>query len=202
VIKEYADLLRSYGIGSVMGDNWGGGLHADEWVRNRIEFRKCPYDKSENYLRSLPLLMAKRGLLLDHAKQRLQLAGLERRVSGGHESIGHAQTASAHDDISDAVCGVLVVAANREQEPPIVMPGIYNGGREISAPRVLSSTAESSTAESEQPVDGAVLANQRRPPDHYLKKNDEPWRPFVDGGYRGEVPGGVFGRPLPSWWGR
>jgi hypothetical protein len=210
VIKEYADLLRSYGIGTVMSDNWGGGLHADEWVRNRIEFRKCPYDKSENYLRSLPLLMAKRGLLLDHAKQRLQLAGLERRVSGGHETIGHAQTASAHDDISDAVCGVLVAANRAQQEPPIVMPffhgkntGDIGHGVDLAPAPAPEPTPQTSPTPSwppppnspPQPTPKHLLktdeANATPPPAHYLKDGQraEPWA-----GY-----GGDGGAP-PSIW--
>jgi hypothetical protein len=139
VIKDYADLLRSYCISAVMGDAFGGGMYADEWVRNGIEFRKCRYDTSDNYRRALPLFMAKRPVLLDHAKQRLQLAGLERRITGGHERIEHPQTASAHDDIAASVCGVLVAALSRAlQEPPIVMPIVTYGGPRFPWPSSLA----------------------------------------------------------------
>jgi hypothetical protein len=130
VIKEYSTLLKSYGVTWVMGDGFGGGMYADEWTRNGITFRKSPYDTSDVYRHALPLFMAGRPLLLDHAKQRLQLSGLERRVTGGHEKIEHPQTASAHDDIAAAVCGCLVVASSRaQQEPPIVTPFIFSAGR-------------------------------------------------------------------------
>ena len=130
VIKEYSDLLRTYGISSTMGDAFGAGMYSDEWERNRIAFRKGRFDTSDTYRHALPFFMAKRPLLLDHAKQRLQLAGLERRVTGGHKKIEHPQTASAHDDIAAAVCGALVAASNRAlQEPPIVAPFVFSAGR-------------------------------------------------------------------------
>jgi hypothetical protein len=140
VIRDYTEILRSYRISAVMSDDYGGGGYSDEWRRNDVEFKKCPYDKSELYLRSLPLLTSKRALLLDHGRLRTQLAGLERRVLGGHEKIDHPQMASAHDDIANAVCGALVMAARRverqtEWAPPYVtgrprdIPGSdYRGG--------------------------------------------------------------------------
>jgi hypothetical protein len=113
-----------------MGDTFGAGMYSDEWERNRIAFRKGRFDTSDTYRHALPFFMAKRPLLLDHAKQRLQLAGLERHVTGGHEKIEHPQTASAHDDIAAAVCGALVAASNRAlQEPPIVAPFVFSAGR-------------------------------------------------------------------------
>ena len=133
MIHDYAAILRSYHISAVMSDDYGGGGYSDDWRRNDIEFKKCPYDKSELYLRSLPLLTSKRALLLDHGRLRTQLAGLERRVLSGHEKIDHAQTASAHDDIANAVCGVLVQAARRGDydEPGHVMPFVVGTPRHI-----------------------------------------------------------------------
>jgi hypothetical protein len=120
VIRDYAEIMRSYRVSAVMSDNFGGGMYADDWRRNGIEFRPCPHDKSEIYRRALPLLTSKRGLMLDHGRQRLQLTSLERRVSSGYEKIDHPQTASAHDDVANAVCGVLVLAARPVEE--LVIP--------------------------------------------------------------------------------
>ena len=137
VIREYAELLRSYRIRAVMSDDYGGGGYSDDRRRNDVEFKKCPYDKSELYLRSLPLLTSKRALLLDHARQRTQLASLERRVLSGHEKIDHPQTASAHDDIANCVCGALVYAAMaaRQQQVPIVGAVIVGRGDGATKPR-------------------------------------------------------------------
>ena len=42
VITELAQLLKGYGVSSVMSDNFAGGFHADEWLRAGIMFRPCP----------------------------------------------------------------------------------------------------------------------------------------------------------------
>jgi hypothetical protein len=134
VIAEYAQILRAYGVSSVVCDNFGGGMYADEWVRNGILFQKSLFDTSGNYLRALPLLMAKRAHLLDNATLRAQLVALERRVVGAHEVVSHPQVASAHDDLATAVCGALVTAALRvAQEVPMVAAVIVSrGGVDIS----------------------------------------------------------------------
>jgi hypothetical protein len=108
VISELAKLLKSYNIAEVQGDRFAGGFHADEWQRNSICFTPCERTTSENYLYSLPMLLAGRARLIDNATLRTQLASLERRVSpAGHETVSHPQVASAHDDCATAVAGVL-----------------------------------------------------------------------------------------------
>ena len=107
MIAEYAGILRSYGITEIMGDNYGAGLTADEWARNGSKFKKCDNNTAENFLCALPLLTSKRAHLADNATLRTQLSGLERRVVAGHETVGHAQVASAHDDVAAAVAGVV-----------------------------------------------------------------------------------------------
>jgi hypothetical protein len=112
VIREYAELLRSYGVHEIVSDKFAAGFSSDEWSRNGIRFRACDNSTSENYLRALPLLTSRRGRLADVATLRTQLSGLERRVVSGHETVGHAQRTSAHDDVSAAVCGCLAEAAS------------------------------------------------------------------------------------------
>jgi hypothetical protein len=113
VIREYAALLKFYGISEVRGDSFGGGLVSDEWLRHGITFKPSDYTTSENYLRALPIFLAKRCRLVDSAALRQQLASLERHVSGTRETVSHPNVASAHDDLATAVCGALVVAGNR-----------------------------------------------------------------------------------------
>jgi hypothetical protein len=113
VIREYATLLKSYGVYEVRGDSFGGGLVSDEWLRHGITFKPSDYTTSENYLRALPIFLAKRCRLVDSAVLRQQLASLERHVTGTHEVVRHPHVASAHDDLATAVCGALVVAGNR-----------------------------------------------------------------------------------------
>jgi len=111
VIREYADLLRTYRINEVISDNYAAGFSTDEWSRNGIRFKACDNTTGENYLCALPLLTSKRAHLVDNVTLRTQLSQLERRVVSGHETVGHAQRSSAHDDVAAAVAGMLVAAA-------------------------------------------------------------------------------------------
>jgi hypothetical protein len=133
VIGEYAALLKSYGISEVWGDKFAGGFHADEWARNGIAFRAAPFTTSENYLRSLPALLARRVRLLDNATLRNQLTSLERRVGASDkETVSHPQHANAHDDVAAAVGGVIATALRAARlaalEPKIVMPFVASSG--------------------------------------------------------------------------
>lgn len=60
--------------------------------------------------------------LLDHARLRGQLLGLERRVArGGRDSVDHAP--GSHDDLANAVAGVLV-AIRSTARVPLCIDGI------------------------------------------------------------------------------
>ena len=128
VVKEFADTLKSYGIGKVVGDRY-----ASEWPRERfrvheIEYRVADKTKSDLYLSLLPLLNSNRIELLDHQRLVAQLCGLERRTSrAGKDSIDHVP--GGHDDIANAVAGATALAAqaSAHPEPPIVSPAIWSG---------------------------------------------------------------------------
>jgi hypothetical protein len=113
VVRDYAQLLRLYNIDEVQGDRYAGGFHADEWQRHGILFKPAQYTTSDNYLRTLPMLLSGRAKLIDSSTLRSQLASLERHVSAGHEVVRHPQVASAHDDLATACCGALVAAGDR-----------------------------------------------------------------------------------------
>jgi hypothetical protein len=115
VVAEFAAILRQYRITEVWGDAFAGGFHADAWADNKIKFRPAERSTSENYLALLPLLTqpGRTHLLHDHTL-RHQLAGLERRThAGDRESVSHAATQSAHDDVAAAAAGAIVLAASR-----------------------------------------------------------------------------------------
>jgi len=114
VVAEWAKLLREYGVNEIFSDGYAFGICADEWARNGIKNTKCEHDTGENYLRCLPLLTSKRARLVDNATLRKQLSGLTRVVRSGHETVEHATTASAHDDVAAAVAGCLVRAASEK----------------------------------------------------------------------------------------
>jgi hypothetical protein len=107
VIRDYVALMNAYGIDTIMSDNYGGGHYADEWRRQGKKWREAP-KKSDVYIAFLALLEAKRALVLDNSRYRTQAAALERKVVGGNEIIDHP--ASSHDDVVNAVAGVLAYA--------------------------------------------------------------------------------------------
>jgi hypothetical protein len=89
-------------------------VHSSEWAHHGIKFVPCERTTSENYLAALPVFLARRVRLVDNAVLRSQLAGLERRVhSGDRESVSHAASANAHDDVACSACGAIVIAASR-----------------------------------------------------------------------------------------
>jgi hypothetical protein len=114
VIGEFAQLLKTYNITEIEGDKYAAGFHEAEWREHGIKFIACVRSTSENFLSALPLMLARRCSLLDNVTLRNQLSSLERRVGvGDHETVGHPQNASAHDDVATAACGALVLASRR-----------------------------------------------------------------------------------------
>jgi len=110
VVEEFATLLQAYRVHRVTGDAYSG-----QWVRERFAEYGVTYEVSERnksaiYGEVLPLLNARRVLLLDSPRLRAQLVNLERRTSrAGKDSIDHAP--GGHDDLANAASGALVLVA-------------------------------------------------------------------------------------------
>ncbi len=107
VVADFAALLKTYRVGKVAGDRYGG-----EWPRERfrvhgIEYELAEQPKSDLYRDLLSILNSGRLELLDLPRLAAQLCGLERRVArSGRDSIDHAP--GGHDDLANVVGGVLV----------------------------------------------------------------------------------------------
>lgn len=80
VVAECASLLRSYELGTVTGDRYGGDWVASRFMAHGIQYQASERTKSDIYVESLPLLNAGRVQLLDNNRLLSQLCGLERRV--------------------------------------------------------------------------------------------------------------------------
>jgi hypothetical protein len=107
--KEIAATLKAYGIGKVVGDRYGAGWVSGEFGRNDLSYEASERDRSAIYADFLPLLTSGRARLLDSPRLVGQLANLERRASPmGRDRIDHP--AGAHDDLSNAAAGALVLA--------------------------------------------------------------------------------------------
>ena len=120
VVGEFATLLKSYGISRVTSDFYGGEWPRERFASHGIALDVSTRNKSQIYGEFLPALNGQRFRLLDRPRLIGQLVNLGRRTArGGRDSIDHAP--GAHDDLANAVCGVLVnLIADRR--PALVRP--------------------------------------------------------------------------------
>jgi hypothetical protein len=135
VVKEFAGLLRAYGIRRVIGDRWGSEWVSESFRKVGVEYRTSDLTKSEIYVDFLPRLNSREVDLLDNQRLIAQLAGLERRTArGGRDSIDHAP--GSHDDIANAAAGALVFATSRRGQTPEAIFGTWGaeGIRILSQP--------------------------------------------------------------------
>lgn len=109
VCADFAAFFTSYGIDRVTSDKWAGQFPVEGMAKHHVLVEPSAKPKSDLYRELLPLLNSKRVELLDHARLRAQLVGLERRTArGGRDSIDHAP--KAHDDLANAAAGALLLA--------------------------------------------------------------------------------------------
>ena len=115
-VKEFADVLKFYGISKVVGDRYAGEWPREAFRKCGVEYRVADKPKSDLYLGLLPLLNSGRVELLDHKRLVAQLCTLERRTSrAGKDSIDHVP--GGYDDIANAVAGAVVLAAQAAAHP-------------------------------------------------------------------------------------
>ena len=116
VTREFASLLRSYGLSSVTGDRYGGEFPRELFRRLGIEYRLSDATRSALYLSLVPAINSGRIGLLDLPKLQGQLVDLERRTSRvGKDIVDHAP--GAHDDVANAAAGALVEALQVAARP-------------------------------------------------------------------------------------
>jgi hypothetical protein len=109
---EIAKTLKAYSVARVVGDKYAAQWPVAEFSRNDISYEHSERDRSAVYADFLPLLTSGRARLLDSQRLVGQLANLERRASPmGRDRIDHPAGADAHDDLSNAAAGALVLAS-------------------------------------------------------------------------------------------
>ena len=110
VIASICEELRRFSIRKITGDAYGAEFSASSFAANGVTYLKCDRNKSALYLELLPLMMSHQVEFLDNPTLVHQLTNLERRTrSGGRDVIDHQR--ASHDDLSNAVAGVVVVTA-------------------------------------------------------------------------------------------
>jgi hypothetical protein len=123
-VAECAALCRRYGVTKIVGDKYAGEWPKVRFAEHGIEFEQSARPKSDLYHDLLPLLNARRVELLDHPRLSAQLAGLERRTArSGRDSIDHAP--GGHDDLANAVAGVLVGLDLDRRQPLIRLNDVF-----------------------------------------------------------------------------
>lgn len=106
VVTDFAATLQAYRVTSVTGDRYAGEWPREAFRKAGIAYALADRAKSDLYAALIPALNARRVDLLDVARLRAQLLGLERRTArGGRDSIDHAP--GGHDDVANAVAGVV-----------------------------------------------------------------------------------------------
>jgi hypothetical protein len=106
-VETYAELLRSYGLAALTGDNYAGEWPVEAFRGHGITYTKAAKAKGDLYRDSLALLLSGRVELPDSDRLLTQFTGLERRVGrSGRDVIDHAP--NAHDDLPNAVAGLVV----------------------------------------------------------------------------------------------
>lgn len=109
---QLAALFKRYGTTSITGDRFGGDWPTQEFAKHGITYTPAELTRSELYVEAVPLFSSGRVRLLDQPRLLAQLKALERRAArGGREIIDHPP--GGHDDLSNAACGALVLAAAR-----------------------------------------------------------------------------------------
>jgi hypothetical protein len=123
-VAQCAALLRRYGVAKIVGDRYAGEWPRARFAEHGIEFEQSARPKSDLYHDLLPLLNARRIELLDHPRLSAQLAGLERRTArSGRDSIDHGP--GGHDDLANAVAGVLVGLDLDRRQPLIQLSDVF-----------------------------------------------------------------------------
>ena len=115
VTRQYAALLKDYGVGEVMGDHYGAEWVAGAWRDCGVTYIRSELPKSAIYLEALPLFA--RGVLRlpDHQRMLRELRLLERHTHrSGRDTVDHGRNGS--DDYANAVCGVsrLLAVSNTD----------------------------------------------------------------------------------------
>lgn len=106
IAREYARLLRGYGIRRVTGDRYAGRWPRDEFLKHGIRYEVSELDRSGLYLEMLAALNSGRVELPPDPKLARQLQGLERRTGRSwRDMIDHPP--GGHDDLANAVAGLV-----------------------------------------------------------------------------------------------
>src|SRR5262249_25651461 len=124
---------KRYGCKSTVGDNYAGEWPKEAFAEHGVAYERCALAKSDLYLAAIPLMSSKRVELLDNDRMIKEFRRLERkRGRGGKDAI---QDGGRHDDLANAIAGVINVIMSKPMMSPGAIPiGVGCGiGAEIAS---------------------------------------------------------------------
>jgi hypothetical protein len=118
VCEEFARLLKTYRIGKVRGDRYGGQWPAEQLGKFSIAYEPSEVPKSGLYIDLLAAINSHRVELLDHQKSIAQICNLERRTGrGGRDTID--KPFGSHDDLANVIAGLANANAKTAAWDPL-----------------------------------------------------------------------------------
>jgi hypothetical protein len=152
VAKEFAGVIKSYGIASARSDRYAGLWPRERFAVHGVDVQSATLTTSDLYLALLPILNSGRADLLDHPRLINQLCALERRTGRGKDVIDHPP--GQHDDIITAVAGCIVAASQRQAQAMTFVPPIV-----VGTPRNIPGSPVGQHVDEPSPYDGQQKQN-------------------------------------------
>jgi len=139
VVAEFAQLLKSYGLATVTGDNFSAEWPVQAFRAHGVEYRRAEKPKSAIYIEVLPLFNRGTISMPDVPRLTRELRLLERRAHrSGRDSVDHAVNGS--DDYANAVCGCAWLTSQPQQQGYLALGSwdgssvlVLNGGTDETA---------------------------------------------------------------------
>jgi hypothetical protein len=129
--KQFAEVLKSYGLRKTTSDRYGSGFAVDSFREAGIRLEHSERDRSQLYLECLPLFSSGRIRLLDNRRLITQFASLERKTNQlGKDTVNHPTHGA--DDSCNSSAGALVLAASKSTGLVLsdtFMAKVHNMGR-------------------------------------------------------------------------
>lgn len=125
VVGRYCEALKEYGLSSVTGDRYAAEWVSTSFAKHGISYHAASKDKSALYVESLPLFLSGRLELLDAPTLVTQLRLLERRTRSGGKGDLVDHPPRGKDDVANATCGAIWLAASDTAEDSQVFPSTW-----------------------------------------------------------------------------
>jgi hypothetical protein len=118
VVEEAAGLLRDYRVLQVTGDRYAGEWPREAFRASGITYEVARESKSDLYLELLASVNSGTVELPEVVELLRELRGLERRRgASGRDHVDHRP--GAHDDLANAVAGVVSLVAGERRRPKL-----------------------------------------------------------------------------------